>query len=145
IRDRTTLLANRMYFAFFLLGLLLPALVGSALIGPRGALDGFLWGGLVRVFVAQQATWSINSMCHLFGSRPHTTPDHSRNLGVLAFVTLGGSWHNNHHAFPRSAFNDLRWWQLDPAAWLIRLAERLGLVWEVRQSRAKSIRGGGLA
>jgi stearoyl-CoA desaturase (Delta-9 desaturase) len=140
IRDRTTLLANRLYFPIFLLGLLLPALIGWAFAGPRGAVDGLLWGGLVRICVAHQMTWSINSLCHLFGSRPYATADQSRNLGALAFMTLGGSWHNNHHAFPRSAFNDLRWWQLDPSAWLIRLGAGLGVIWDIRQLRGKLLR-----
>lgn len=140
IRDRTTLLANRLYVPIFLLGLLLPTLIGWAFAGAPGAVDGLLWGGLVRICVAHQMTWSINSLCHLFGSRPYATADQSRNLGALLFLTLGGSWHNNHHAFPRSAFNDLRWWQLDPSAWLIRLGAGLGVIWDIRQLHGKSLR-----
>jgi stearoyl-CoA desaturase (delta-9 desaturase) len=140
IRDKTTLLASRLYVPIFLLGLLLPTVIGWAFAGLRGAVDGLLWGGLVRVFVAHQMTWSINSLCHLYGSRPHDTADRSRNLGALAVMTLGGSWHNNHHASPRSAFNDLEWWQLDPSAWLIRLGAGLGVLWDVRQLRGKSRR-----
>jgi stearoyl-CoA desaturase (delta-9 desaturase) len=96
---------------------------------------------MVRIFVAHQATWSINSMCHLFGARPYATHDDSRNFWPLALPTLGGAWHNNHHAFPRSAFNDFIWWQVDPSAWLIRLAAALGLVWDVRQPQARSMQG----
>jgi stearoyl-CoA desaturase (delta-9 desaturase) len=81
-----------------------------------------LWGGMVRIFVAHQATWSINSMCHLFGARPYDTHDDSRNFWPLALPTLGGAWHNNHHAFPRSAFNDFTWWQVGP----VGLADPIG-------------------
>ena len=105
------------------------------------ALEGLLWGGMVRIFVAHQATWGINSMCHLFGARPFETHDDSRNFWPLVLPTLGGAWHNNHHAFPRSAFNDFAWWQLDPSAWLIRMAEALGLVWDVRRPQARTLQG----
>jgi len=132
IRDRTTMFAQRFYFLWVALGLLLPSAIGFMFHGARGAFDGFLWGGLVRIFIAHHATWSINSMCHLFGTRGHDTDDASRNLAPLALLTLGGSWHNNHHAFPRSAFNDFRWWQIDPSAWLIRLAAKASLVWDVQ-------------
>lgn len=142
IRDRTTMFGHRLYFVWFAAGLALPALIGLAVAGGRGALDGLLWGGFVRVFVAHQATWSINSMCHLFGTRPFATRDSSHNLAVLALLTLGGSWHNNHHAFPASAVNDFTWWQFDPSAWLIRSAARLGLVWDVRQPAVRLRQGG---
>jgi stearoyl-CoA desaturase (delta-9 desaturase) len=141
IRDRTTSLANRFYLLWFALGLALPAAIGFAFDGGRGALEGLLWGGMVRIFVAHQATWSINSMCHLFGARPYETHDDSRNFWPLALPTLGGAWHNNHHAFPRSAFNDFTWWQVDPSAWLIRLAAALGLVWDVRRPQARTMQG----
>ena len=141
IRDRTTSLANRFYLLWFTLGLALPTAIGFAFDGVRGALEGLLWGGMVRIFVAHQATWSINSMCHLFGARPYDTHDDSRNFWPLVLPTLGGAWHNNHHAFPRSAFNDFTWWQVDPSAWLIRLAAALGLVWDVRQPQARTMQG----
>src|SRR6185436_453519 len=80
IRDRTTSLANRFYLLWFALGLALPTAIGFAFDGGRGALEGLLWGGMVRIFVAHQATWSINSMCHLFGARPYDTHDDSRNF-----------------------------------------------------------------
>ena len=89
IRDRTTSLANRFYLLWFTLGLALPTAIGFAFDGGRGALEGLLWGGMVRIFVAHQATWSINSMCHLFGARPYDTHDDSRNFWPLALPTLG--------------------------------------------------------
>jgi fatty-acid desaturase/acyl carrier protein len=101
IRDRTTSLANRFYLLWFTLGLALPTAIGFAFDAGRGALEGLLWGGMVRIFVAHQATWGINSMCHLFGARPYETHDDSRNFWPLVLPTLGGAWHNNHHAFPR--------------------------------------------
>ncbi len=106
--------------------------MGVALTGSiAGGLTGLLWGGAVRMFLLHHATFSINSLCHFFGRRSSHTGDQSRNLLWLALPTLGEAWHNNHHAFPTSARHGLRWWQLDPSAWLIAGLERVGLVWDV--------------
>ena len=78
-----------------------------------GALTGLLWGGLVRVFFVHHVTWSINSVCHFMGTRRFVTDDESRNVFWLSVLSLGESWHHNHHAFPRSAHHGLRWWEVD--------------------------------
>jgi stearoyl-CoA desaturase (delta-9 desaturase) len=90
-----------------------------------------LWGGAVRIFVVHHLTFSINSLCHVFGRRAFDTDDESRNLAWLAPFTFGEAWHNNHHAFPTSAVHGLGRFQFDPSAILIRLMEKLGLVWNV--------------
>ncbi|HDR8964231.1 TPA: acyl-CoA desaturase [Burkholderia vietnamiensis] len=136
LRDRLIVNLNLRYGWWVLLGLALPALAG-ALLAPAGqaligAVGGFLWGGLARIFLLDQSTWAVNSLCHTIGTRPHATRDHSRNLGLLAIVSVGGAWHNNHHAQPAFANNDHAFWQLDPSAWVIRLLDALGLVTEVR-------------
>jgi stearoyl-CoA desaturase (delta-9 desaturase) len=94
-------------------------------------LTGLLWGGGVRMLVVHHVTYSINSLCHFFGSRSYATPDQSRNLMWLAVPTLGESWHNNHHAFPTSAAHGLRRRELDISAIVIRALEAVGLVWNV--------------
>jgi stearoyl-CoA desaturase (delta-9 desaturase) len=76
-------------------------------------------------------TWSINSICHFFGRRRFETDDRSTNVFWLAPFSFGESWHHNHHAFPRSATHGLRWYELDPAGWVIRGLERVGLAWNV--------------
>jgi stearoyl-CoA desaturase (delta-9 desaturase) len=92
---------------------------------------GLLWGGAVRIFFLHHITFCINSLCHFFGTRNFATKDESRNLAWLAPFTFGEAWHNNHHAFPTSARHGLRWWQLDPSAWVIAVLQRLGLAWDV--------------
>jgi fatty-acid desaturase len=94
-------------------------------------LTGLLWGGAVRVFVLHHVTYSINSLCHMFGRQPFETRDESRNLALLALPTFGEAWHNNHHAFPTSAVHGLGRWQLDPSALVITALEKLGLAWDV--------------
>jgi stearoyl-CoA desaturase (Delta-9 desaturase) len=123
---------DRAFLVCVLAGLAFPFGLGFALTGSiAGGLTGLLWGGAVRIFLLHHATFSINSLCHCFGSRRFATDDESRNLSWLALPTLGEAWHNNHHAFPTSARHGLRWWQLDPSAWTIGGLRRLGLVWDV--------------
>lgn len=115
------------------LSLLVPTLAGFALHGftADGALRGLVWGGLVRIFLVHHVTWSVNSICHFFGSRRFDVDDHSTNVGWLAVLSLGESWHHNHHAFPRSAYHGLRWWEVDPSGLIISGLQRVGLAWNV--------------
>jgi stearoyl-CoA desaturase (delta-9 desaturase) len=115
------------------LSLLLPAALGFVLSGfaAAGALTGLLWGGLVRIFLLHHVTWSINSVCHFWGTRRFAVDDHSTNVFWLALPSLGEAWHHNHHAFPRSAVHGLRRIEPDPSAWVIAAMERLGLAWDV--------------
>ena len=83
------------------------------------------------MLVVHHVTYSINSLCHFFGRRRFDTDDESRNLLWLALPTFGESWHNNHHAFPTSAFHGLRRWEVDPSAIVIRALEKTGLIWDV--------------
>jgi stearoyl-CoA desaturase (delta-9 desaturase) len=109
-------------------GLVIPALLGYALTGTlKGALTGYLWGGLVRIFFVHHVTWSINSVCHFFGRRRFQTDDHSTNVFWLALPSFGESWHHNHHAFPRSAKHGLRWYEIDLSGWFILGLEKLRL------------------
>jgi stearoyl-CoA desaturase (delta-9 desaturase) len=115
-----------------LLGLLIPATLGLLLGGWKGALLGLLWGGLVRIFLVHHVTWSVNSICHLWGQQPFQGHDHSKNNFVVGILALGEGWHNNHHAFPTSARHGLWWWQVDVSYWFIRVLAVLGLAWDVR-------------
>ncbi len=139
---------DRTFLLWVLAGLAFPFGLGVALTGSiAGGLTGLLWGGAVRLFFVHHATFSINSLCHFFGRQRFETHDESRNLLWLALPTLGEAWHNNHHAFPTSARHGLRWWQLDPSAWLISGLERLGLAWDVigvsHERELAKIAGGG--
>ncbi len=85
----------------------------------------------MRIFAQHHVTWSINSLCHWAGRRPFATKDRSTNIAALSIASLGESWHNGHHAFPRSARHGMLAHQLDPSAGLIRLFERLGWAHDV--------------
>jgi stearoyl-CoA desaturase (Delta-9 desaturase) len=115
-----------------LLGLLIPAGIGYAVTGTAiGALEAALWGGAVRIFLGHHVTWSINSVCHFFGTRRFAVEDHSTNVFWLAALSMGESWHHNHHTFPRSAFHGLKTWEIDPTGWVIRGMKATKLAWNV--------------
>lgn len=125
---------DRWFGAWALLGLALPFAAGLALSGGSlwAGFTAFVWGGLVRVFLLHHATWSVNSICHMYGRRPFAIEDESRNNWVVALVSLGEGWHHNHHAFPTSAKHGLQRLQLAPSYAIIRGMERLGLASNVR-------------
>lgn len=138
LRDKAVMGVDKYFFRFYLpLSFALPAVAGFFLTGMswKGALTGFVWGGLVRIFLLHHATWSINSICHMFGRREYETTDKSTNFWPLALVTFGEAWHHNHHAFPTSAFHGLTWKQkvLDPSGWVVWWMEKLGLAKNVKR------------
>ena len=119
---------RRMYYVWLLVGVLLPGILALAWYGDfDSALRGCLISGLVRLFFQQHTAFLINSICHIWGDRPFQTSDRSTNNTLLAFLTLGVGWHNNHHAFPYTAYNSFHWWQIDVAGWFIRTCELVGL------------------
>jgi stearoyl-CoA desaturase (Delta-9 desaturase) len=123
---------DKTFLLWVFVGLLASWVLGYLIGGTlEAAWTGLLWGGGVRMLVVHHVTYSINSLCHFFGEKRYPTDDHSRNLLWLAIPTLGESWHNNHHAFPTSAAHGLRRRDIDPSAAVIRVLERLGLVWDV--------------
>jgi stearoyl-CoA desaturase (delta-9 desaturase) len=124
---------GRRFPLIVVLSLLIPTVAGFVLHGftLSGALRGYVWGGLLRIFLVHHVTWSVNSVCHFFGSRRFDIDDHSTNVGWLSLISLGESWHHNHHAFPRSAYHGLRWWEIDPSGLIISGMSRVGLAWNV--------------
>ncbi len=139
---------GRRFPVLVVLSLLVPTVAGYVLDGftVGGAVRGLVWGGLVRIFFVHHITWSVNSICHFFGSRRFDVEDQSTNVGWLAVLSLGESWHHNHHAFPRSAYHGLRWWEIDLSGLIISAMERVGLAWHVvritpERQRARAVAG----
>ena len=124
---------DRLYLLWVILTLGLPFLLGYWIGGTvEAGLAGLVWGGLIRIFAYQHATFSVNSICHMFGSQDYRSRDEARNNRLVAALVFGEGWHNNHHAFPASARHGLDSGQFDVSWWVIRGAERLGLVWDVK-------------
>ncbi len=134
LADPVVAFVDRMFLLWSLLGLAIPFGLGVLIGGTVSAgLEGMLWGGAVRILVLHHVTYSINSLCHFFGRRRFATEDHSRNLLWLAPFSLGEAWHNNHHAFPTSAFHGMGRRELDISGLVIAALERAGLVWDVQR------------
>ncbi|GDX65596.1 stearoyl-CoA 9-desaturase [Chlorobiota bacterium] len=119
-QDKMVQFFDATFFVWSMIGLFIPFLIGG--------LNGLLWGGFVRLFLALNFTWSVNSFCHIIGGRMFNTPDKSKNNLIVGILAMGEGWHNNHHAFPRSAFHGMAWWQIDISGYIIRLLEILHLV-----------------
>jgi stearoyl-CoA desaturase (delta-9 desaturase) len=152
LADPVIRFVDRTFVIWAIAGLGLAFGLGAAIGGSVAAgMTALLWGGAVRLFLLHHVTYSINSICHVFGRRGFATPDESRNVFWLALPSFGEAWHNNHHAFPTSARHGLGRWQLDPSAMVIRGLEACGLAWDVvrvspERQRRKAVRiadGGG--
>ena len=123
VKDPIVVFISRTFVLWVVLSLVIPFAIGGW--------TGLLWGGLVRIFLTHHITWSVNSVCHTFGKREFETRDRSRNEWIVGLLGFGEGWHNNHHAFPRSAFHGLHWWQFDLSGYVIWTLERMNLVSDV--------------
>ena len=141
LKDPTIVQIDRLFPLWVALTFALPPLLGFAVTGTvSGALAAGLWGSLIRVFFLHHVTWSINSVCHFYGKRPFEGDDHSTNNWILALISFGESWHNNHHAFPTAAVHGIDRGQVDISGGLISLMEKVRLARNVKRVQAKQIR-----
>jgi stearoyl-CoA desaturase (delta-9 desaturase) len=133
LRDRHLYNYSRTYPIWALVSLMLPGVLGFAVTGTlAGAFSGFIFGGLASVFVANQATWCVGSICHMIGSRPFATEDHSVNNWPVAIFTFGEGLQNNHHAFPGAYRHAMRWWEPDVSGWVLTALSKVNIVWDLR-------------
>ncbi len=133
LADRDMRLVHRLFGPLTIVTLAVPALVGGLVTWSWwGAVTAFFWAGLVRVALLHHVTWSVNSVCHIWGDRPFASRDRSANFWPLAILSMGESWHNLHHADPTSARHGVRRGEIDVSARLIWLFEKLGWVHSVR-------------
>jgi stearoyl-CoA desaturase (Delta-9 desaturase) len=135
IADRDISRVDRLFGLFFAVTMLVPPLIGGLVTWSwYGALTAFFWGSLVRVAFLHHITWSINSICHVYGQRPFATRTHDRaaNFWPLAILSFGESWHNSHHAVPTCARHGVLRGQIDTSARLIWFLEKAGWVYDVR-------------
>ena len=116
--------------AIFGLGLLLETFV------PQLQTNGWqllVWGFVISTVVLYHATFSVNSLAHVWGKRRYMTRDQSRNNFIIAIFTLGEGWHNNHHHYPGSASQGFYWWEIDFTYYGLRFLAALGLIWDLRR------------
>ncbi len=124
MKDPAAMFVGKTAFWWAILGMAIPFIIGGW--------TGFLWGTVVRMVVVHHVTWSVNSLTHRWGSRPYKTgKDLSTNNVLVGILAMGEGWHNNHHAFPRSASHGLTRWQIDASAYIIRFMGALHLVRDI--------------
>ncbi len=131
---------DKSFLLWLVVGMIFPAVLGGLLkMSWVGVLTGFVWGGLVRMFLVHHVTWSVNSACHLWGARPYASGDQSRNNPIFGVLAMGEGWHNAHHAFPTSARHGLKWWQVDMSYYMIWVLQKCRLAWAVRLPSKEAI------
>jgi len=112
----------------------LPSLLLAAAIFGVLGFGAFVWGFVVSTVLLFHATFSINSLAHVWGSRRYNTSDHSRNNLFLALITLGEGWHNNHHRFMHSCRQGLRWWEVDTTYYVLKFLTFLRIATDLREA-----------
>ena len=129
LKDKGHVLISRFY--------LIPIVVSAFILFVIGGWTMVVWGVFARVVVGWHTTWFVNSLSHIYGSRPHETTDFSTNNWFVALLTFGEGWHNNHHAFPTSARHGLQWYQFDMNWIAIRILEKLGWAKQIKLPDSK--------
>ncbi len=133
VADKDITKVDKLFPVLVALSVVSPAIIGGLVTWSwQGALTAFFWGGLVRIGLVHHVTWSINSICHVFGERPFKSRDKASNFWPLAILSFGESWHNSHHADPTCARHGVGRGQIDLNARLIWVFEKLGWAWDVR-------------
>ncbi len=95
--------------------------------------QGLVWGFFISTVLLYHGTFVINSLCHMFGRVRYKTPDTSRNSMLLALITLGEGWHNNHHHYATSARMGFFWWEIDMSYYALSLLSFFGIVWDMKK------------
>lgn len=133
LQDKGICLISKLFIPITVVNLALPAIIGGLVSWSWwGALTALFWGGFVRIGAVHHVTWSVNSICHMFGKHPFKSRDKAGNVGLLAIASGGESYHNLHHADPTSARHGVLPGQIDITARLIWIFEKLGWVYDVR-------------
>lgn len=130
-QDAGMLWLGRMFIPLHVISGVLLVAAGYGLGGTNMAVSFLVWGLFFRLVFVLHATWLVNSAAHMWGYQNYETTDNSRNNWLVALITFGEGWHNNHHAYPRMAKQGHKWWELDPTFAVIRLMQFVGLAWDV--------------
>jgi stearoyl-CoA desaturase (delta-9 desaturase) len=118
---------------------LLPAVLLGVASYLIGGVSGLVWGFVLSTVCVYHSTFLVNSLCHLMGYRRYNTTDKSRNNWLVAILTFGEGWHNNHHHYPSSARQGFTWWEVDISYIVLRGLKVLGLVWDIREPTPRAL------
>jgi stearoyl-CoA desaturase (Delta-9 desaturase) len=117
----------------------IPGTILAALCFVVGGWSGLVVGFFISTVLLYHGTFTVNSLCHLFGTRRYPTNDDSRNNPLVAVITLGEGWHNNHHHYQNSTRQGFRWWEYDVAYYIIKVFSWVGLVWDIKKPPLKKL------
>jgi len=132
-KDDTQVGIKIVLYALALAGIQIAATgVDGLLTYVLGGWTGLVWGFCIGQMLCWHATYTINSLAHLWGARRYATSDDSRNNLLLALITMGEGWHNNHHHYQVSARQGFFWWELDLTYYVLRGLAAVGLIWGLR-------------
>ncbi len=132
-KDPLVMWQHRYYLPIVASGLVLPFGLGLLHGGWKGAAGCFLLAGVGRVFMVLNSTFTINSLCHLWGAQPHGTQDSSRDSWLVSLISFGEGYHNYHHTYARDYRNGPKWYNFDPSKWIIYGLSRVGLASNLRR------------
>jgi stearoyl-CoA desaturase (Delta-9 desaturase) len=119
----------------------IPTTFFAVLIFAIGGISALVWGYMLTLICLYQASYCVNSLAHVYGSRRFETADHSRNNLFLAIITLGEGWHNNHHHCKSSCRQGYKWWEIDMTFYLLTALSWVGIVKDIRPFRAENTKG----
>jgi stearoyl-CoA desaturase (delta-9 desaturase) len=119
----------------------IPTLSVAITIFALGGISALVWGYMFTLLCLYQASYCVNSLAHVYGSRRFETTDHSRNNVWLAIITLGEGWHNNHHHCKSSCRQGYKWWEIDMTFYLLTILSWVGIVKDIRPFRAENTKG----
>lgn len=123
----------------FIVGLVIPPIIGGMLYGVQGAIGCLILTGFLRIVIVMHCTFFINSLCHTIGSRPYNSGNTACDSAIMAFFTCGEGYHNYHHAFQHDYRNGVKPWQFDPTKWMIWTLSKVGLVSNLRRVSQEKI------
>jgi len=120
---------------------ILVAVIFGTVMFAIGGLPWLVWGFAVSTVLLWHGTFTINSLCHVFGSTRYNTGDDSKNSLILSLITMGEGWHNNHHYYQSSANQGFFWWEIDMSYYILKALSWVGIVWDLRKPTEKALRG----
>jgi stearoyl-CoA desaturase (delta-9 desaturase) len=132
-KDPVIMWQHRYYWLIVATGLAFPFALGYWHDGILGGISCFLLGGLLRMFMVLNSTFSINSLCHMFGTQPHGDHDSSRDSWLISFISFGEGYHNYHHTYARDFRNGPKWYNFDPSKWIICTLSLFGMASNLRR------------
>jgi len=117
----------------------IPGLLVAGICYAVAGWPGVVWGFVLSTVCLYHTTFCVNSVCHIFGYRSFKTGDQSRNNWLVALLTLGEGWHNNHHHYPSCARQGFKWYEVDVTYYVLRCLGAVGLVWDIREPTPRAL------